>query len=415
MAVNQGLKTLAESTPNFSNQAIQNSINDVKIGWAAKSIDLDTAIQSNTVLTTSQKTDLKQTINNVAYLNVGRYMGDILRHVNTILDGTIIPIPEEELVDNPVYATFLEILQQVQSVQGLVPEFYGQSASEKGKGVNDYLGILNGKLSDPLNGASSTFETLKDSIQYITNANLATDTAYQSAIDDLKNFIDSVEADSTDFQQTLDTFATAVATAATNFDTALQASPYNAKRTQMIADRDAVNTQVNLENANLTTIRDYVDSLSSNTAYIALAGDTDLRNLMIRTSQNATWRTYFENFGAAKLNDNPIYNNPQSDSSNAGIIDTVLRLRGLPDVTDYVDIDSVAAKSLRDTRLTGKLSDSGKTTEQIITDACVLLSIAIDNKDIYAKSKSLLANMNENDREIVKRELDLHKQVNTLS
>ena len=129
MAINQGLKSLAESTPDFSNQAVQNSINDVRIGWAAKSIDLDTAIQNNTVLTTSQKTDLKETINNVAYLNVGRYMGDMLRHVDTILDGTIVPIPEEELVDNPVFATFLEILQQVQSIQSLVPEFYGVPAS----------------------------------------------------------------------------------------------------------------------------------------------------------------------------------------------------------------------------------------------------------------------------------------------
>ena len=407
MTLNQGLKSLAESTPDFSNQSVQNSINDLRIGWVAKSIDLDTAIQNNSVLSASQKNDLKDTINNVAYLNVGRYLGDMLRHVNTILDGTIIPIPEVELgVENPEFATFLEILQQVQSIQSLIPEFYGVPASNKSRAVNDHLGILNGSLS---------FATLKDSIQFITNAGLATDTAYQTAIDDLKNFIDSVVADSTDFQQTLDTFASAVATAATNFDTALQNPPYDTKRTQMITDRNTINTQVNLENANLTTIRDYVESLSANTAYISMADDDDLRSVMARTSQNAQWKGYFENYETNERNDNPIYNNSQSDSSNAEIIDTVLRLRGLPDVTDYVDIDSVAAKSLRDTRLVGKLSNSNKTTEQIITDACVLLEISTDNKDVYAKSKSLLANMNNNDREIVKRELDLHNQVNTLS
>lgn len=407
MAVNQGLKSLAESSPNFSNQSVENIINDLKIGWVAKSIDLDTAIQNNTVLTDSQKTDLKATINNIAYLNVGRYLGDMLRHVNTILDGTIIPIPAAELdVDNPVYATFLEILQQVQSVQNLVPEFYGVSASAKSRSVNDHLGIMNGSLS---------FVSLKESIQFINNAGLATDTAYQTAIDNLKNFIDSVVADSTDFQQTLDTFASAVATAATNFDTALQSAPYDAKRTQMITDRDSINTQVALENANLTTIRTYTESLSSNTAYVGLAADTDLRNLMIRTSGNDIWKSYFENYATREQNDNPIYNNTQSDSSNAEIIDTVLRMKGLPDVTDYVDLDSVARKALRDVRLVGKLSDSGKTTEEIIKKACELLSISVDNKDVYAQSKSLLSNMNENDREIVKQELDLHNQVNSLS
>ena len=82
MAVNKGLKSLAESTHNFSNQALENAINELKIGWASKSIALDTEIEDNTVLTLSQKNDLKETINNVAYLNVGRYLGDIVRHTN---------------------------------------------------------------------------------------------------------------------------------------------------------------------------------------------------------------------------------------------------------------------------------------------------------------------------------------------
>ena len=66
MTVNKGLKSLAESTPNFSNQALENSINELKIGWVAKSIELDTAITNNSVLTTTQKNDVKDTINNVA-------------------------------------------------------------------------------------------------------------------------------------------------------------------------------------------------------------------------------------------------------------------------------------------------------------------------------------------------------------
>ena len=59
---NKGLLSLAESDPNFSNQALENAIDQLKIGWVSKSIDLDTAIADNTVLTTSQKTDLKRTL-----------------------------------------------------------------------------------------------------------------------------------------------------------------------------------------------------------------------------------------------------------------------------------------------------------------------------------------------------------------
>jgi hypothetical protein len=34
-------------------------------------------------------------------------------------------------------------------------------------------------------------------------------------------------------------------------------------------------------------------------------------------------------------------------------------MRGLPDVTDYVDLDSVAAKATRDARLAGQLTYAG--------------------------------------------------------
>ena len=88
---NKNLLSLAESDPNFSNQALENAINNLKIGWVAKSIILDDTITSNAVLTNSQKTDLKSTINNHAHLNLGRQFNDMLRHTNTVLDGSIIP------------------------------------------------------------------------------------------------------------------------------------------------------------------------------------------------------------------------------------------------------------------------------------------------------------------------------------
>ena len=44
MTVAKGKKALYENDPNFSDQALENAINNLKIGWVAKSIQLDTAI-----------------------------------------------------------------------------------------------------------------------------------------------------------------------------------------------------------------------------------------------------------------------------------------------------------------------------------------------------------------------------------
>ena len=66
MTVNKGLKSIAENEPNFSNQALENAITELKLGWVIKSSELDTAIQDNNVLTTSQKNDLKDDINNIS-------------------------------------------------------------------------------------------------------------------------------------------------------------------------------------------------------------------------------------------------------------------------------------------------------------------------------------------------------------
>ena len=118
MTVNKGLLSLVENTPNFSNQALENAVNTLKVGWVLKSFELDSVIASNGVLTTSQKNDLKDDINNITHLNLGRTLGDLVRHSASIIDATIIPVDEAE---NPTPATFLEILQQVQTVQGLIP------------------------------------------------------------------------------------------------------------------------------------------------------------------------------------------------------------------------------------------------------------------------------------------------------
>jgi hypothetical protein len=410
MAVAKGLKSIAESSPNFSNQALENAITELKRGWVLKSSELDTAIQDNTVLTTSQKNDLKSDINNVPYLNLGRVLGDLIRHTNTILDGSIVPV---DPADNPVSHTFLEILQNVQTIQGLVPEVLGVPASDKNRAVNDHLGTLNNMFLETTDSSAPVFTTLTESIEFLTRANLATETALETAYDNLKNFINSVVADSTDFQQTLDTFATAVATAHTNFNTALASEPYLAHRTRLSDSRESITVQVALENSNLTGILDYVDTLSSNLSYAALAEDSELRQLMARVAQDANWQTYFNDYQSNKENLNPVYTT-DSDSDKSAVIDQVLADSGLPDVTDPTDFSAVADKAKRDSRISTANFDRF-TDEQIITKSAEQLGITTANRTIQAQAKALLNNMNQHDRDTIALQLDLNESADTIS
>ena len=410
MTVNKGLLSLVENTPNFSNQALENAVNTLKVGWVQKSFELDSVIASNSVLTTSQKNDLKDDINNVAHLNLGRVLGDLVRHSATIIDASIIPLVD---ADNPTPATFLEILQNVQSVQGLVPELYGVPVSNKNRSVNDHLGSLNNIFLTTDDSSAPVFTSLLESINFIVTADLATETALETAYDNLKGFINDVVGDSTDFQQTLDTFATAVATAHTNFNNALASEPYLTHRNNLIAQREKINVQVALENSNLTTLNTYIETLSSNISYASLAEDATLRELMSTVAQDTNWQNYFTNYENEKENLNPIYTT-DTDSDKNAVIDQVLADSGLPDVTDATDLAAVAAKAQRDTRIDTANYDR-YTVEQQITKSCEQLGITTVNRNITALSGTLLRNMNQHDRDEIARQLDLNESANTLS
>jgi hypothetical protein len=413
MTVNKGLKSLVESTPNFSNQALENSINVLKIGWVAKSIELDTAISNNSVLTTTQKNDVKDTINNVAYLNAGRYLNDMVRHTNKILDGSIIPGNPEITSGEDGQGTFREILQLVQGLQSTITEQFGVTPAEKNRDVNDHLGILNNKFTATEDSSRAVFTSMKEAITFINTGSLAQDTAYQTALTNLKNFISSVVGDSTDFQQTLNTFASAVATAATAFDTTLQSGEYASRRTQLINDRDSIVTQQTLENNNITSLRTFTESLSDNSAYIGLADDPELRKLMSKVTQNSNWKNYFETYEANQANLNPIYTT-STDSDKSAIIDQVLADTGLPDVIDALDLEAVASKAQRDNRIDSANYDK-LSIEQQITKSCEQLGITTANRTIFSLSGSLLNNMNQHDRDEIARALDLNESANTLS
>jgi len=410
MTVNKGLLSLVENVPNFSNQALENAVDTLKVGWVIKSSELDTDIQNNTVLTTSQKNDLKDDINNVAHLNLGRVLGDLVRHSATIIDASIIPLVD---ADNPTPATFLEILQNVQSVQGLVPELHGVPASNKSRAVNDHLGTLNNIFVTTEDSTAPVFTSLLESINFIVTANLATETALETAYDNLKEFINGVVGDSTDFQQTLDTFATAVATAHTNLNNALAAEPLLTHKNNLIAQREKINVQVALENSNLTTLSTYIETLSDNISYSSLAEDDTLRTLMSTVAQDTNWQNYFTNYADEKEKLNPIYTT-DTDSDKSAVIDQVLADSGLPDVTDATDLLAVAAKAQRDSRIDTANYDR-LTVEKQIIKSCEQLAITTANRTINSLSTTLLNNMNQHDRDEISRQLDLNESADTLS
>ena len=408
MTVNKGLLSLVENTPNFSNQALENAVNTLKVGWVIKSSTLDSLIVTNPILTASQKTDLKADINNVSHLNLGRLLGDLIRHSATIIDATIIP-----LNDGDPASTFLEILQNVQTVQGLIPELYGVPAEDKSRAVNDHLGTINNIFVDTEDSSAPVFTTLLESIKFIVTANLATETALETAYTNLINFINDMVADSTDFQTTLDSLAAAVATAHTNLNTALAAEPLLTHKNRLITMMNEINAQITRENANLVGLETFIETLSSNQSFASLAEDTTLRRLMSKVAQDKNWQTYFEDYETNQNNLNPIYTT-NTDSDKDAIIDQVLADSGLPDVTDATDLVAVAAKARRDDRIDTAGYDR-LTVEKQISDASKQLLITTANRTIFSLSNTLLNNMNKRDRDKIAKQLDLNQSANTLS
>ena len=416
MAVNKGLKTLADNTPNFSNASTQALITavvseDSTLNFASRVYYLIRKAEASAAITNAQRTDLNSSLDVQSHLNIGRYLYDLEQQTTNILNGSLGEVdPDADPgEDQP---TFLEHLSTVQTFVSTIPSLYGVTADSLNKGLAGHFGTLNGTVD-------ASLRSLKETVNRITSFVLSEDTAYQSAVQAVSDFIDTMDGSSTTDISTYNALLSALETASNNFNTALTAGYLAADRTSLISIRSAINTQITLEQTNLGVIRTYADSLSNISNYVGLADDADVRSLLIRASQNADWKSYFENYDTNLASDNPIFNTTQADSSTESVIDTVLRLRGLPDVTDYVDLDSVAKKATRDTRLAGELTYAGVITgsvsEDIIKKACELLGLTTANRDVYAQSKSLLENMTQHDRDSVQSELDLYNDVNTLS
>ena len=426
MTVNKGLLSIVENEPNFSNQALENAVNDIKAvdkddghQFILSQFLLDTAIRNDPVLTTSQKNDVLETIYAAQpHLQIGRILTDVVRHTASIVDATIIPLDPLDDVENPSPATFLEILQQVQIVQGLIPELYGVPAKDKGRAVNDHVGTLNNIFLTTVDSSEPVFTRLKrimeliDTNSRVTSAlNLAITNAATANLN-LRTFLTTIRDDSTDFQETLDNRVNSVVGMFNTLQTQLALIPGD-PTTDLVAIKDEITDQVSLENSNLVSITTYIETLSNNQGFAALAEDEDLRILMSRVAQNKQWQTYFEDYNNEKENLNPIYTT-DTDSDKSAIIDQVLAGMGLPDVTDPTDLEAVAGKARRDNRVDTANYDR-YTVEQQITDACKQLTITTANRTINALSGTLLRNMNQHDRDEIAEQLDSNESANTLS
>ena len=423
MPIKKGLASLVNSTPEFSNQGLENAINEIKAidkddghQFILSQFLLDEAIHDNTVLTTTQKNDALETLANAQpHLQIGRYLKDVVRHTSTILDGTVVFLANPDTEDT---ASFLEILSTVQAIQNLIPDLYGVPASEKSRDVNDHLGTLNNKFLETEDSSAPVFTRLKEIMQLIdTNSrstsalNLAITNAATANLN-LRTFLAGIVADSTDFQTTLDNRVNSVVTMFSTLQTRLSEITGD-PTTDLVAIREEINTQVALEKSNLAGIRTYSQTLNDVFTYTSLADNEDTRLLMTRIAQNPNWIAYFRDYEENSAALNPVYELLPGET-RSGAIDRLLADAGLPDVLDSVDLEAVADKAKRDPRIDTKNFDR-LTVEQQITNACKQLGISVENRSILNQSDSLLSNLNKQDRDTLEKALDLNSETDTYS
>ena len=228
----------------------------------------------------------------------------------------------------------------------------------------------------------------------------------------LRTFINGVVADSTDFQTSLDNRVASVVSMFSTLNTRI--SEIAGDPTSELQEiRDTIVTQQSLENSNITSLRDYSETVSKNLAFASLAEDPDLRQLMSRVAQNENWKSYFDTY---ELNQGYLNSalDTDTDSDKSSVIDSVLTDLGLPDVLDSTNLQAVADKAKRDDRIDTTNYDRFTVQQQIIK-SCEQLLITTANIDILSLSASLLNNMNQHDRDKIAEQLDLNESANTLS
>ena len=404
MSVSQGLTALANSNPSFSNQHIQNNITSATVApWITRTKLIAYRTDISVILTDNQKTDVYDSLNSRAYLNIGRYFQDLDNHTFKIVDGSL----GETSANDTTGPTFLEHLSLVDGIQGVYRSLYGTGAEAASKGIDDFFGSLRGTLA-------SAVDAVGQAARVIVNSSLAQQTAYETALQNFNDHLDTLDDSSFFDESTFNALLSAIETTAANFDTVLSTDAFLNQKNSLTSNRATIVAQINKEMTNLGSIRTYSSALTNILTFKSFTGNSTISDIIAKSAQSSAWKDYFNNYQTRFNQINPLYEEV-TDSSEAEQINAALKRKNLPDVSTFLDLDNVAKKALRDTRLMTRLRDSGKTTDQIIEQACKLLGINITAKDVYEQSKSLLDSMNEHDRNIVKQEILLHIQASTNS
>jgi hypothetical protein len=402
--IKKKLKTLSQTAPNFNKQHLQNAVNSASIGWTPKTRTVEEKLTANSIITDSNKSSARSTLNLFPYLNLGPVYINIEAHAQNLLNGSL----GETSPEDTTTPRFIEHLGLCNTIESILSYNFDTDAENTGKGVNDHFGTLNQKLDED-------FKVIRESIQTITNRALSTDTLFQNAVQALSNYIDTVQPDSTSFNQaTFDSKLSDIQTTATNFDAVLAGDPILLiQKNNLIEKRKNIVNRITKETTNLGVIRTYTNSLVDTISLLNFVENSRIRNLISITSGSTDWQEYFKNYEKNFSQLNPLSEQTASLPATQLIADT-LRLKGLPDVKTHIDLDSVAQKAKRDERLSKKNYDR-LSSEQIITQASKDLGLSTSGKDIYSQSKQLLNNLNQQDIIVIDRELSIARDLDTIS
>jgi hypothetical protein len=166
-------------------------------------------------------TDLNDSLDVQSHLNTGRYLYDLEQQTTNILNGSL---GEPDPVDGNT-GTFLDHLSTVQSFISSIPSLYAVTADSLNKGLAGHFGTLRGTVDSYL------YDRLKETVDRITSFHYSEDTAYQSAVQAVSDFIDTMDGSSTTDISTYNALLSALETASNNFNTALTAGYLAADRT----------------------------------------------------------------------------------------------------------------------------------------------------------------------------------------
>ena len=233
---------MAETNPNFSNAGVESAITAANTGFVTKTKTLNYLVDVNSTLTDTQKTTIRASLNVQPYLNAGRYLQDLSNHTANILNGSL-----GEVEEGDPTPTFLEHLAAVDGIQSSYLALYGVEASTAGKGVDDYFGTLRQTMNVKL-------AEIKEAVQRITNASLASDTAFQNATQALIDFVNALGDSTTLDISTLNSLLSSYESAANSFKGILSGAAHSAQKTILVNNRTSIVNQIATEVANLDNI-----------------------------------------------------------------------------------------------------------------------------------------------------------------